>query len=163
MHQKFLSRGSSSSKAKAFKVCGARAVECKSHPGNHKQAQLDSPWRFWMKRLKSLPGAQTPTHKQVPDHKENTGTSWGAKSQNIRGGLDSLITHSSFNWKSWDTERRSRSTAGRAGPEPRTLQPQSRSRATCPRLRHFNLAVLTSASWNWKAWLQCPNSDKPKA
>ena len=42
-----------------------------------------------MKRLKSLLGAQTPTHKQVLDHKENTETSWGAESQSIRRGLDS--------------------------------------------------------------------------
>ena len=45
-----------------------------------------------MKRLKSLLGAQTPTHTQVPDHKENTGISWGAESQSIRGGLDSNNT-----------------------------------------------------------------------
>lgn len=43
MHQTFFSGGSSSSKSKDFKVYGARADECKNHPGNHKQAQLDSP------------------------------------------------------------------------------------------------------------------------
>lgn len=45
-----------------------------------------------MKRLKSLLGAQTPTPKQVLDHKENTGISWGTESQSIRVCLDSNNT-----------------------------------------------------------------------